>query len=333
MLADVAARAKVGLSTVDRVLNDRGNVSPATARKVLEAARALGIGRTLPESYLPNLRIEFILQRPDKPLIARLADFLRTRTHSYGRTVSLNRTLIRDESPETLVQAIRSSSADAIVLNGPEHPDVITAIAEKSALGVPCFTIISDIPASARLAYSGTDHCRAGAVAAHLVASMARRDGPVVVICNRLVYSAHRRRLDGFRAGLARWTPGRKIAAVLEGHDDDLVSFNLLTEAFVTQRNAAALYNIGGANEAVAQALVKSFGADRPVFIGHELTPENRLLLDRGVLSMVIDQSPEEQADYAINALKHHFGYDGLSFIKTPYRSPVQFRLHGPENT
>ena len=34
-LQDVARLAGVGVATVDRVLNERGNVSPATARRVI----------------------------------------------------------------------------------------------------------------------------------------------------------------------------------------------------------------------------------------------------------------------------------------------------------
>ena len=40
-IADVAARAGVGIATVSRVLNDRGNVAPVTRERVLEAIRTL----------------------------------------------------------------------------------------------------------------------------------------------------------------------------------------------------------------------------------------------------------------------------------------------------
>src|SRR4051812_22367018 len=40
-IADVAARAGVGIATVSRVVNNRGNVAAATRERVLEAIRAL----------------------------------------------------------------------------------------------------------------------------------------------------------------------------------------------------------------------------------------------------------------------------------------------------
>ncbi|MDU2733947.1 MAG: LacI family DNA-binding transcriptional regulator, partial [Mixta calida] len=47
----VAKIAGVGIATVDRVLNERGGVSPETTRKVLKAARDIGLKRLLPEEY------------------------------------------------------------------------------------------------------------------------------------------------------------------------------------------------------------------------------------------------------------------------------------------
>lgn len=41
-LADIAREARVGVATVDRVLNKRAAVKESTARRVLETARRLG---------------------------------------------------------------------------------------------------------------------------------------------------------------------------------------------------------------------------------------------------------------------------------------------------
>ena len=41
-IADVARAAGVGVATVDRVINRRAQVRPATAQRVLQAAEALG---------------------------------------------------------------------------------------------------------------------------------------------------------------------------------------------------------------------------------------------------------------------------------------------------
>ena len=55
---DIANAAAVGIATVDRVLNERGTVSPQTTDRVLSAARRLGLNRSLPERYQRKLRFE-----------------------------------------------------------------------------------------------------------------------------------------------------------------------------------------------------------------------------------------------------------------------------------
>ncbi len=71
LLRRVAETAGVSGATVDRVLNERGNVSPKTAQKVINAARQIGLRRILPGSYHKGVRIEVLLIRPELPLIKR----------------------------------------------------------------------------------------------------------------------------------------------------------------------------------------------------------------------------------------------------------------------
>lgn len=54
-IADVAARARVGIATVSRVLNERGNVAPSTRERVLEAIRTL---EYRPSSVAQNLSLK-----------------------------------------------------------------------------------------------------------------------------------------------------------------------------------------------------------------------------------------------------------------------------------
>jgi len=60
-LQDIAEMTGFGIATVDRVLNERGNVAPQTAEKVLAVARRLKLKRILPASHRRLLRIQVIL--------------------------------------------------------------------------------------------------------------------------------------------------------------------------------------------------------------------------------------------------------------------------------
>src|SRR5262249_25138629 len=60
-LQRVAAAAQVSLSTVDRVINKRGGVSPALELRVLEAADALRLDRILYRVPLRTVRVAFVI--------------------------------------------------------------------------------------------------------------------------------------------------------------------------------------------------------------------------------------------------------------------------------
>ncbi|MFH7127372.1 helix-turn-helix domain-containing protein [Klebsiella pneumoniae] len=64
-LAMLARQIGVGVATVDRVLNERGGVSPQTTRKVLQAAREAGLKRILPEEHRFPGRLRSFLSSND----------------------------------------------------------------------------------------------------------------------------------------------------------------------------------------------------------------------------------------------------------------------------
>ena len=161
-LSDVARLAGVGSATVDRVINERGNVSDEVRQQVLQAARSLGLKRLLPVSHHRMVRINVILARPELPLIRRMGIEFRRLSDRMDHSVSIHRTTLEDESPITIAQALLGSSCDAAVVYAQDHPLIHRAIADMAARGKPVVTMISDLPGSARLAYAGTDHTKSG---------------------------------------------------------------------------------------------------------------------------------------------------------------------------
>jgi LacI family transcriptional regulator len=98
-LADVVAKAGVGSATVDRVLHERGNVSGAVRKRVLEAARELGLKRILPSAHRRLVRINVILARPELPLIHRMGFEFRRLAQRMDHSITLHRTVLEDEAP------------------------------------------------------------------------------------------------------------------------------------------------------------------------------------------------------------------------------------------
>ena len=217
---DIARLAGVGVATVDRVLNERGNVSLETASRVLAAARRLNTKRVLPVSHHKLTRIEALLARPELPLIARMNIEFASLSRQMGKCVAIHRTLIPTENPRAMARAIDKSKANGLVLYAQEHPLIHEAIEAAARRGVPVVTLLSDLPNSRRLAYAGLDCVAAGRTAGYFMAYAAKRPGPVAVLCSHMGIVGHEQRLRGFREALARHGEELAIAEIIEGGDD-----------------------------------------------------------------------------------------------------------------
>lgn len=334
-LQEVAHLARVSIATVDRVMNERGGVSQKTADKVLRAAKEAGLKRILPTSHQRTIRVEVILARPELPLINRmLTEFrlLLVRTQNYGRPMIIQRRVLREESPVAFANALTETKCDAVIVYSQEHELVDRAIQDLAARGVPVVTMISDLPTSNRLAYAGTDHVRAGRTAAYFMGNIVKDEGPVIVLCNHLGFQCHLERLDGFKDGLRQYGPHLHVAEIVEGNDDRTLSKARLCLAFRQHPNTLGVYNVGAGNLGVVGAIHQQILDWKPIFIGHELTENTRIMLGEGDMALAIDQNPEKQVQYAIDVIMHHFGFDGMEFLKTPYKSDVPFTLYGPTN-
>lgn len=330
-LHDVAERAAVGSATVDRVIDERGNVSDAVRRRVLQAARELGLKRLLPVSHHGMIRINVILARPELPLIHRMGFEFRRLAQRMDHSVVIQRTILEDEQPASIAKALLRSGCDAAIVYAQDHPIIHQAIADLAARAKPAVTMISDLPGSARLAYAGTDHYRAGRSAGYFLSRMCQ-PGDVIVLCNHLGFQSHAQRVQGLKDHLAEFAPGFDIAQIIEGGDDVVRSETRLKEIFRRYPDAVAIYNVGAANRSVAAAITADILRKRPVFIGHELTQFTHKILRLGLMTLTIDQSPELQAQFAMDVLLNHFGFAKASPVVPPYASTVPIVLYGPEN-
>lgn len=330
-LKDVAKIAGVGTATVDRVLNERGNVSEDVRRKVIDAARAIGLRRQIPPSYKPLRRINLILARPELPLLARMAEEFRSLTKALDRRISLHITTLQEDTPESICAALSSTECNAVIVYSQNHALVRNAIAELYSRNIPVVSIISDISGSKQLAYAGTDHHAAGRTTGYFVSRMIPHDGRVIVLCSHLGFQSHAQRISGFREYLADQAPHLTIVRIVEGLDDRVRSRARLEAAFREFPDIVAIYNVGGANLGVRMAIESNILQKRPLFAGHELTQHTTKMLREGLMTLTLDQSPRMQAQFALDVLMDHFGYEGMP-VARPYTSNVPIVLYGPEN-
>jgi LacI family transcriptional regulator len=171
--SDIAKHAGVGTATVERVLNGRGGVRPATAEKVIAAARALGYPRRLPEVHRGLLRIEVILVRPETTFFRRLARAFERISATLDPSVRVHRTFVEEGDPKAIAARIVSTEMRraGLILAVPDHPEIREAVATAAASGLPVVDVVTRA-AEAGSDFVSIDNYAAGRTAALFLSRM-----------------------------------------------------------------------------------------------------------------------------------------------------------------
>lgn len=309
-LLQIAEAAGVSLSTVDRVLNRRGGVSPKRESKVLECANQLNLDRRLFKGYLKLLRVAVVMQSPKNPFFRRLRDAFTdyTATHTDLRlSCFLHYVNILDKEQTEQELALISKNYDAMIIIGPNLSGLAKQLRVITKL-IPVLTLVSDIPQSGRLMYVGPNNRQAGRVAGELIGRLLGKDGgDVLVLLGLHQYLGHEEREMGFRAVLRERFSHCNIVDLLESHEDQQRAGQLVRSAFYKYPDIRAIYNITAGNSAIVKELHSLGKLQDTVLVTHELTPERQQLLRDGHIDAIIDQNPEMEAERALATLAKHF--------------------------
>ncbi len=143
--ADIATAAGVGTATVERVLNGRGGVRPATAERVLAAARRLDYPRRLPERHRGLIRIDVFLVRPETSFFRRLSGAFERIAANLDPAIRLHRTFVDETNAGAIADRIANPEVRraALILAVPDHPLVRAAVATAIEVGTPVIHVVT----------------------------------------------------------------------------------------------------------------------------------------------------------------------------------------------
>ncbi len=309
-ITDVAREARVSVATVDRVLNRRPGVKPATVERVEAAIRKLNyqpdrLAARLARSR--DYRFCFVLPEGSNTFMEQLrSEVANTGTRLEAERVSIAERLTDVFDPLKLARALEELGReyDGIAVVALDHPAVREAINSLSRSGVAVVTLVSDVPAAERVHYVGIDNSAAGRTAGTLLGRFARgRKGKVGVIAGSLGLRDHAERQYGFNQVVASDFAGLSVLPAREGRDDWRKARHVAAELIASTPDLVGLYNVGAGNRGVIEALEASGRAKDIVFIAHELTPHSRRALLNGTIDAIINQDAGHEARSAVRVL------------------------------
>jgi LacI family transcriptional regulator len=336
-IADLAAAAGVSVATVDRVLNRRHPVRAATARRVLEAAEALGYHATpllrarLQEQGRP-CRMGFLLQRAASPFYQQLARALETAARALAGHDSRAFCEFVDElEPATIVRRMQELGrrVDALAVVAVDHPRVSEEIERLQREGIPTFALLSDLGAASRAGYIGLDARKAGRTAAWAITRLAKRPGAVAIFVGSHRYLDHDTREISLRSYLREHAPAFKLLEPLIDLEQPAVAYDAALTLLRRRLELVGIYSTGAGSDGIIRALLESGRSAEVVLVCNELTPSVRSALIDGIVDLVIATPVATLAERTVHAIQAALAQPEPA---TPVQTLLPFELYGPEN-
>lgn len=298
-ITKIAETAGVSTATVDRVLNNRPGVNPATVRKVRDAMAELGGAapiRGRPRST-SNYRFAFVLPAARLGFFD-LVDRVVAQTAGEFRHQHITEVTHRIATADANAFATelgKLSDLDGVALLAPDVPPVKLAINELVRAGVHVVTLFSDVPGSLRETSIGADNRAAGRTAGLLLGRSLPRESPSLcaLLSPATRYAAEIDRRIGFQQVMEERYPqaqALRLFELPESEDEAYEYARKLLAPDATGGRIDALYNVGPCSFGVARALAEHGYGHELMFAAHDLLEVHRSMLLSGSLSYLLHQ-------------------------------------------
>ncbi|NDV78337.1 substrate-binding domain-containing protein [Dysgonomonas sp. 511] len=320
-IVDIARMAEVSPGTVDRVLHNRGKVSPEKRAKVEKVLKEI--------NYEPNMVARVLASKKSY----RFAVISPTFTPgSYWElasngidlaTAELKKFLVSTEyfrfnqydrrSFDRAVMAFKEKEFDGVLIATLFGDQVVSLSRELDQKEIPYIYIDSDIPAQDDLSYFGGDSFASGTIAAKLLIGEVGLSADIFFAHIRFRYKdislQMKTREQGFMDYLEKSGYTGNIHHIEVNPDNPEACISLLED--IIDKNPAL---IGGIvlNSRIYELIplldkMKEPYRNRIKLIGHDAIPLNVEALKQGRISFLLSQRPELQGYDAIKALGNYF--------------------------
>ncbi|WP_033171097.1 LacI family DNA-binding transcriptional regulator [Selenomonas sp. ND2010] len=316
-IKQIAELCGVSRGTVDRVLNNRGNVKPEKRQLVLETAKKL--------NYQPNPAGKALAARKKNPVVGVLIasegvpffdDVLlpmrkaALKYENYGMKV-LWRSMrgFNVEEQCSIIDEL-ASEVNALIINPVNEPRVIEKLNDLVARGIFVVTINNDVDDCRRHCYVGTDYLQGGRTAGALLKMIAPPGIHAGVLMGSLSMQGHRQRLQGFLEVLEK-TEDFQLTGVHENEDDDMISYEKTRQLLEEHPETNALFIISSGAYGAARAVMAKNRRDIVMVVFDTIPSTIRMMHDH-IIQAAIYQHPRQQGrkamqvvfDYLVNGFR-----------------------------
>ena len=323
-IKDIARQLGVSTGTVDRALNSKPDVSPATRARVLDLAEKLGYKPNLAARFLQSskqLRISVHLPRRIALFWDALRDGIREAAAPFGPALHVDvRTYpcLGDGDIPLLEEAL-ADGTDGLII-APGNPSALAPhLREAARRNIPVVCVVTDAPDSPRLVSVSADPFTVGAIAGELLGRFVPGGGQVGFFTGWLATQDHADKLRGFASSLSNCSPGLALGPIIEAHDDEREAHRRAREVLRAHPTLKGIYVSTVNCMPVLRAAEQERRLDGLTVVTTDLFPELVDWIRAGKVAATVYQRPLTQGRVALQAL--------YRFLHHRERSPARQRI------
>lgn len=297
-VADLATASGVSASTINRLLHGRQAVRPETAERILDAANAIGfygLGalQLRKKENLPARRLGFLMQQSRRSLYRTWAEALAEASRARADYSAIPDIMFEDDLAAEAVAAnllALGNRNDAVALVSADHPLISQAVEQLSHKGIPVVAYVSDLSASKRAGFVGTDSWKLGRTAAWFTRRMSATPGKVYPLIGSNRYQSQDIADASFRSYMREHAPHLQVQEALLTHEEPERALAIASELFENEDGLAGIFMNGGGISGVVQAL-RSLSPERQqkiCVVCRDYGPEGQKGLSEGLIAAAL---------------------------------------------
>ena len=322
-IKQLAEVCNVSRGTIDRVINDRGNVKPEKRELVLRMMKKL--------NYTPNPAGKALAARKNKPVVGILmpAEGIRffdtvlaamekaeKKYAMFGLKTIWRITHGYDIGMQCQILDELKGQVKALIINPINDPQVIHRLNQYIADGIFVVTLNNDVEQAAAHCYVGSDYLNGGETAAALLGMIGPKNLKVGILMGSHKILGHQQRLTGFQH-LMQTNSEASIAAIEENNDDDILSYDVTKNMLKAHPDINSLFIISSGGAYGACRAVLALHKEKSItIIAFDTIPTTIEMMKKQVIRAAIYQHPAQQGqramqvvfDYLINGIKPEKG-------------------------
>lgn len=323
-IKDIAQKAGVSIGTVDRVLHDRGMVSPETKARIQAVMDELNYkpNRVAQGLAIRKKKLKLVFLTPDDQEHPFYLDIKKAAQKKAEELKQYGVQVIFRELREVLMQHAHSccdllssdEEIDGMVLPGIRGTKASLFIDELDRRQIPYIFYNTLITKDAdHLAYVGCNYINAGKLAAGLSALLGGENARVCLYSEGADgIPSHTERIRGFREEAAGRYPDMQILDVRPVSADQIDNFLSAQDMFRTYPDVNIVYVVNPADYGICEAISRADERHQVRIITNDLVAKQIPMIDQGIISATICQEPEKQGELPLEILFRYLAYGTL---------------------